>query len=177
MSNKPISTFQIKDGKILVNTPYSEKVASDCRRMGGKWNGSEWELPESRKEEVEEELGSSSTLVEVDIPYSHKELTDDAQMTIGWHVLASRRGRDSRVNLYADLIAGTVPSRGGSVKHPSVSASNDSIFRCFVPRDFAERHELKIVGEGKVDREALIKEKEELEGRLKEIEELLGGAE
>jgi hypothetical protein len=68
---------------------------------------------------------------------------------VGWYILAGRRSRDSRADIYAELVAGTIPSSGGSVKHPSVNQSDDALFRLWVPRDFAIARNLKIITDTK----------------------------
>ena len=64
-------------------------------------------------------------------------------------MLASRRSRDYAAAVYADLVAGTIPASGGSTKYPCVDASEDALFRLWVPRDFAISRKLKIVTDPK----------------------------
>jgi hypothetical protein len=74
------------------------------------------------------------------------DFSDGEQADIGGYVLAERRGRDSRANIVETLIAGTIPSGGGSAKNPRVNCSDDCVFELQVRRDFADERGLHIVG-------------------------------
>lgn len=63
---------------------------------------------------------------------------------LGWHVIASRRGRDNAADVYADLVDGEIPDSGGSVNNPTVSGKRCA-FRLWVPRDFAAVRGLTVV--------------------------------
>lgn len=141
-----LGTWRIRpDGKIEVKTHYADVVAARCRKLGGKWEGGAWVLAGTRLAEVKEELGDpSSGLVEVEV--GKDEMSEKgAQYLVGWYVLCGRRGRDSRADLYADLVAGEIPDSGGSTKYPLVAASDDARFRLVVPKDFVEARNLPVV--------------------------------
>jgi len=62
---------------------------------------------------------------------------NDQYLTIGGYILASRKGRDSRADIIETLVSGKIPSGGGSVKNPSVNASDDCVFELDVRKDWA----------------------------------------
>lgn len=173
---KPISHYDVVDGKIRIFTPYCDDVVSTCKSWGGKFDRTLtcWIVPETRLAEVQARLGASEELVQVEVGWKERE--GYAQLHVGWHILAGRRGRDYSANIYAELVAGTIPSSGGSMKNPAVEASRDARFRLWVPRDFAEARGLQIVSDPaspSLDIEALQKEREQLQQRLAEIDRLL----
>ena len=142
-----ISSYKIgPDGKVEVKTPYLEPMVDQCRKWGGKYDKTRgWVLPASRLDSVKEFLGDPATgTVEVEIGKGEVDYKGK-QYAVGWFVLADRPARDRGCDLYADLVAGEIPERGGSVKYPLVSASDDAAFRPTVPRDFAESRGLKVV--------------------------------
>lgn len=148
MTQKLISTYTLTDTRLEVYTPYSDAVRTACRGMGGKWTNEAWVLHPARLKEVQDQLGTTlDDLVEVEV--GTDDWTGDQQIRVGWYILAGRRTRDSRAEVHADLVAGMVPSRGGSMKSPSVNASDDARFRLWVPRDFATDHDLHIVTDPK----------------------------
>jgi hypothetical protein len=144
---KAISSFEVlPDGKILVKTPYCEEVVACCRSWGGKFDkqAGGWVVAGTRLSELEKLIGAAqSDLVEVEV--GSADWRGYAQISVGWHVLAARRGRDYGADLYADMVAGSLPSSGGSVKNPRVAASDDARFRLWVPRDFAALLDLQVV--------------------------------
>lgn len=146
-TGKPISTYEIRDGRIYLHTPYAEKIVNTCRAWGGKFKDGSWVLPLSRLDSIREFIGWDQTdLVEAEAAYADEAVTSHGSAVLcGWHVLASRRSRDQRADIHADLVAGSVPPSGGSMKYPCVNPSNDAAFRFWVSRDFAESRELKIV--------------------------------
>lgn len=146
---KTISRYELGQGdNIRVFTPYCGAVISQCRKWGGKFVNGAWEVKNTRLGAVQELIGKDQNdLVEVEVGREEWEDEYEPQLRIGWHVLASRRGRDSRPDIYANLVAGEIPSSGGSVKNPRVGPSADARFRLYVPRDFAEARNLLIVSE------------------------------
>ena len=139
-----ISRYEVRDNGVCVYTPYAEAVVNGCRRMGGKFQDGAWRLHQCRLAEVQKMLGSNTDdPVEVEVGKSDWE--GFAQVRVGWFILAGRRGRDNLADIYADLVVGTVPDSGGSVKYPQVNPSDDARFRLWVPRDFATARGLQIV--------------------------------
>lgn len=157
---EPISRYELVDGKIRIFTPYSEMVISQCRKWSGKWDGKLgcWTVPASRLEAVRKLLGNSeSGYVEIEIrraqeadpenglpePRQGYEVTDNAYH-LGWHIIATRGGRDRAADVHAELTEGEIPDTGGSMKYPLV-AGKGCAFRLWVPKDFAADRGLTIV--------------------------------
>jgi hypothetical protein len=140
-----ISRYEISGGKIHITTPYSDGIAGQCRSWAGKFSGGAWHVADTRLPAVQKMLGADlDDLVEVEVQAGDWK-DDGAQIRVGWYVLAGRRGRDYRADVHADLVAGSIPSHGGSMKYPSVNETNDARFRLWVPRDFAASRNLVIV--------------------------------
>lgn len=157
-----ISTWEVMpDGKILVKTPYCGAVVDQCRKWAGKWsrplNG--WVVSGKRLPDVVALLGDPATgTVEVEVRQAMDHLDDPQQYpngrpgytvednayVLGWHVLASRPGRDSAAEVHAELVAGEIPDYGGSVKNPLVSGKGCA-FRLTIPRDLADRLGVPVV--------------------------------
>lgn len=167
-----LARFEVhrEEKKVYVFTEYDETIVKTFRSYAGKFDKEKkcWILPISRLPEVEKNIGTSSTVVEVEVP---KEKLDHAyeQYSIGYYVLASRKDRDSPAFVSAELIRGTIPSSGGSAKNPCVNASEDSVFSLCVPLDFAKDRGLKIISKDEETMEYLQKQKEELIKQLEEI--------
>lgn len=143
-----ISSYTIDGGKIKIKTPYCEEVVTTCRSWAGKFDKSAeaWIVPDTRLEAVQGLLGKDVD-DQVEVEVSKPDWKGYAQIRVGWFVLAGRRGRDFRADVYADLVGGSIPSSGGSVKNPRVAESDDAVFRLWVPRDFAVARGLKIVSD------------------------------
>lgn len=142
----------VMDGKIVVSGPYSESNNDRYRVLGGKFSGGNWVLPDndSVRPALAEMYGAKSDPVEVLVPLAKAEGRDILQ--VGGYVLAQRRGRDWRVQMPdgVSLSAGSFTSSGGSMKHPLVNASSDTVFRLVVRSEFATRMGLEMA----VDRKA-----------------------
>ena len=143
-----ISSYEVSGGKIKIKTPYCDEIVATCRSWAGKFDKSAeaWIVPETRLEAVQAALGKDVD-DQVEIEVEKKDWSGYAQIRVGWFVLAGRRGRDYGADVYADLVAGSIPSSGGSVKNPAVAASEDARFRLWVPRDFAVKNGLTIVSD------------------------------
>lgn len=181
-----ISSYEVRDGKVLVKTPYCDAVADTCRRWGGKFVDGAWVLPPTRLPAVQEQLGvDPADAVEVEV--GAEDWSGYGQLHVGWYVLAGRRSRDRLADLYADLVAGEVPPSGGSVKNPGVAPSPDARFRLTVPRDFAAARGLQVIEPAAppqaarwaldADVAALRAERERLRARLAEVDAQLAAVE
>lgn len=176
-----LSHYEVTPDKkaIMLYTGYSIDLVSKFKSWGGKFVKPEmaWVVPISHLDEVIENLGSSNEIVEVHVTKDDLDQKYE-QYRIGYYVLASRRGRDYPVDIFAEVIQGTFPLSGGSMKNPCVKASDDVIFSMVVPKDFAEFSGLKIVNQVKNSlpeetEEALISERDALMKRVQEIDEIL----
>lgn len=169
-----LSSYEIVDGKIRIKTGYCDEIVATCRKWAGKFDKaiSAWVVPSSRLAEVQEQLGVNQG-DQVGVEVGKDSIDGYAQYRLGWYVLAGRRARDYGADVYAELVAGEIPSSGGSVKNPGVAASADARFRLWVPRDFAAKRNLQVVGGDVIDREAMAVERAKLVVRLSEIDSLL----
>ena len=141
--SKLISSYEVDGSRIKIRTPYCQAVVDQCRKWAGKWENGAWSVPITRLDEVQKQLGINlADLVEVSVGKDDRE--GYQQLHVGWHVLAGRSSRDSRCDVYAELVDGEIPSSGGSMKNPAVQAP-DAVFQLWVPRDFATVRGLKIV--------------------------------
>lgn len=140
-----ISQYRIEADKLVIDVPYCEDVVLQCRKWAGEFvKGKGWIVPLSRLAAVQQELGKDLTdLVEVEV--SDKDWVGSAQIRVGWYVLAGRKSRDRKADVYAELVAGEIPPHGGSVKNPRVMPSADARFELLVARDFAVSRKLKIL--------------------------------
>ncbi len=129
---------------------YSQELLRRVRAVGGKWQTTHWEFPmESGLRLVKKHFGVSEETVRVRVrccsttEFGWEE--PDSFAMLGGYVLASRRHRDDPVTFREDLVVGSVPASGGSVKNPKVYLSEDAEFELDVRKDFAEAHGLKII--------------------------------
>lgn len=169
-----LASYMVNGTSVSVVTQYHDDIVKQCRAWAGKFVGGAWVLPITRLAAVQEEIGKDlNDTVEVEV--GTDQLEGYQQLRLGWYVIASRRGRDDRANIYADLVEGTIPSSGGSVKNPAVNPSSDARFRLHVVRDFAVANKLSILGPiATVDSHAeLAAERAKLVARIAEIDALL----
>lgn len=157
---KTLSKFVVEESKLLIYTEYCEAVVDQCRKWGGKFDKARgcWVVNQSRLADVQAELGSTfGDLVEIEVRYETGERPGYNEsgnaIHCGWYVLASRRSRDSKASVYAELVAGEIPSSGGSVKNPRV-AGQGCAYRLWVPRDFAENNKFTVVSDPKAGQPA-----------------------
>jgi hypothetical protein len=154
-----ISSYKIDGNKILISAPYSQNVVETCRKWGGKYSNGAWAVAITRLPEVQARLGINLE-DEVEVEVGENTEPDGSlatgfegyqQLRIGWYILAGRRSRDYSADIYADLVAGEIPSSGGSVKSPAVNPSSNARFRLWVARDFAVARKLQIVTDPKAN--------------------------
>jgi hypothetical protein len=153
-----LSSYTIDGNKVKVQTAYSTSVVEQCRKWGGKYEGGVWVLPITRLEEIQELLGVNQD-DQVEVEVGEADWSGYQQIKVGWYILASRRSRDYGADIYADLVAGEIPSRGGSVKNPGVCPTADAKFRLWVPRDFAVARKLTIVTDPVKTEDTQVKDK------------------
>ena len=141
--------INVTSNGIQVTGPFSAANNTRYRELGGKFQGGSWMLPdnETSRLAVSEMFGSKSELVQVLIPDDIARGGDTgATVQYCGYVLASRRGRDYRVQMPegVSLAEGSFPSSGGSMKNPSVNAASGTVYRLICRRSFAEQNNLQI---------------------------------
>ena len=131
----------VDEGHISVKGPYSTSNNDTWRKLGGKFTDGRWVIPDNdtSRHEVSNLFGSKSPLVEVAVSDEHPSVFGYGSRQIGGYVLASRRGRDSRVEMPAgvSVVSGSFPSSGGSAKSPAVYATVGTVFRLTCRDSFA----------------------------------------
>lgn len=141
--------IQLRDGTIWVTGPYSEDNNKCWRELGGKFSAGAWRIPDTpvAREKIADLFGEKSDEVDVLVPA--EEVGDGQIVQIGGYVLASRRGRDARVQMPDGvcLESGTFYDSGGSVKHPRVRLDADMVFRLRCRKSFAESWKLELAPE------------------------------
>lgn len=142
--SKLISSYDVQGRKIVLTTPYCEEIRQYClRNQGVRKNGS-WVLPIRTLTHVQDMIGADlDDLVQVQVGSSDWDGYD--QIHVGWHVLARRPEWNRPASLDAELIRGTIPRKGGDEDYPMVNPSSDTLFRLWVPRDFADNMDLTVV--------------------------------
>lgn len=182
-----------EDGKISVKSSYNASFVEKARELNGKWDSGKkvWVFDDDREEAINaallecygytnDDLGDK---VKVKIRAGYFE-NSDGEVKIGSILIAKRWDRDKPVTLYnrAYVIKGEFQKTGGSRNHPAVAVgSNIWIIVDGIPRTVIEKYDDKDIRgektyeilENGIDRDALEAEKEKLEKRLAEIEELL----
>lgn len=142
-----------EDGKLVVDSYYSNTNNRRFRSVGGVFNGGKgWvfnDTPAVRKM-LNELFGEDSPLcrvkVEADGPQTVLYGSELKINDVGY-VLAQRRGRDHRVESPAgvELFDGAWKGSGGSVKNPEPTWEDGTVLHAVVRRSIAERLGLKIV--------------------------------
>lgn len=139
-------SITVNGEKIEVRGPYSESNNQDYRSLGGKWSQDHWSIPDTdtARAKIVELFGERGEDTDVIIPVDKCTSYGSIVQFFGY-VLASRRSRDSRVEMPhgVSLHAGEFRSSGGSVKHPRVALDDNVVFRCTVRKPFAALHGLE----------------------------------
>lgn len=132
--------IELIDGTVIVQGPFSAINNEIYRSLGGKFSEGAWHLPDNdtTRTKVVDLFGTKSEEIEALVPAS--AVGDGQIVQVGGYVLASRRGRDWRVQLAdgVSLAAGQFSSSGGSMKSPRVNVSSEIVFRLRCRKSFAE---------------------------------------
>ena len=180
---------KVTPGTIEVTTPYNGEFVAFARMRKAIWK-------EERRAwlfDPRDEFAIRSTLIDIfgTDDYEHCEKVD-VRLSLnglqhpcghlamfGWE-LARRPYRDYSVKLGAHVVVvkGGFPSSGGSRNTPQLEAKKDTVLEIRdVPRIAAERewskHPENVEILGGLDRERLVREREQLQKRLDEIDLLL----
>ncbi len=163
------STYEVKEDKILVCTPYSDAISHVCHQWGGIRVGGCWQLGLDRLSDVHKKLGKDTNdIVEVLVGSDHWS-ENRCQVMLHWYVLASRPSYEKSVEMYADMVTGTVPRVAGSKARPVVRPSDDAKFKLWVPRDFARRYSLPVCLDPLTEENSMGKSKREKIQRIKAL--------
>jgi len=178
------------EGKLEITTPYSSSFVTAIKKLGGKWNKDKkvWVVDEEFENKVNDLIiriynyDITGTEKVITVQYNAKDFYDGDDIVIGNRIAVYRPSRDQEVRLKDTIIIeNDFPARGGSAQYPTVfeyNAEYDVILRT----DLYERYYNKLTDEEKEkveiiekesERDVLLREKEKLEKRLKEINKLL----
>lgn len=193
-----MSEFKIEsteNGTIAVYTPYDKKFVRAIKRIGSaKWNGSAWILPEDYIDDARSIMKdiygcddqSVGETVDCEIEFLENYHEDKGAVVLFGKTLARAWGRDSGAKVGDDviLVEGSINS-GGSVKNWDSRVFKGAKFIVKnIPKArfdkekneyqdvFGLEVKITLISE-KIDKDALIEEKEQLERRLSEIENLI----
>lgn len=172
-----------EDNRVYAFTPYNPSFPTQAKKIGGRWNPDlkAWSFDARDEDRVHEMVrniyGTDGTnngdLVTVHVPIADYE--NDKEVRVGGITVLEKVHRDQVPRLVGDnvvRISGTFLYKSGSMRFPTIG-ENDVILEVRdIPREVAEKENLEIVTET-IDRDALLKEKAELEARLAKIDELL----
>lgn len=183
--------ISIENGMASVFTPYNKEFVDLVKGIGGrKWNADRkcWMVPESEIEQVRKYMmdvfGETDQMdederVTVTITFTDDAKADCAGVTIFGKTIAKAWGRDSGARVGEDVtfISGNYGS-GGSRANWNTYIEAGSKFRVRnVPKAMLANAPayvtVEVVDDAKIDRSALVQEKEKLLARLAEIEKLL----
>lgn len=186
------------DGRtVTLSAPFDPAFPAKARKIGGRFDPAPlkvWRFDardEQRVRALAREFwgtdGSDADepTVTVRVPLTPIYAWREQEYRLAGRRLAWRAGRDEQVRL-ADgvvVVAGEFPSRGGSVRNPSLGDYGDKLEEIVlevrdVPRSVAEKMRAEqadatVLDAPAVDREALQAERAQLAARLAEIDALL----
>ena len=191
----PAIKVEMKGNKAYIKSPYNANFVSRIKLMGGKWNmdSRRWEikadaLGAAREimmdiygETDQEPAAETVTLV---IEFSKDVIGRCEPISIAGKTIARAFGRDSGAKIGDDaaFISGEPRSDGSARNWTTVIPAGCVVEVYNVPKSKADefvsasdpRYTIHIKGDVKVDREALMKEREALLARLAEINKILG---
>lgn len=184
--------------KAYISSPYNPEFVKEIHSIGSaKWHAAtkEWQVPVESLEDAKQVLrkvygtdGSENIEPKVTVKLTIDDDVDlgDIQsidnelvMTLFGREIMSARGRDSGVKVADGVTVKGKYKPGGSMKYPTIEfGKGTEIIVYNVPESLAKKTKVKhatveIVSKPKVDRQALLDEKERLLKRIAEIDKLL----
>nr|WP_278770799.1 hypothetical protein [Limosilactobacillus mucosae] len=184
--------------KAYISSPYNPEFVKEIHSIGSaKWHAvtKEWQVPVESLEDAKQVLrdvygtdGSENNEPKVTVKLTIDDNVDlgDIQsidnelvMTLFGREIMSARGRDSGVKVADGVTVKGKYKSGGSMKYPTIEfGKGTEVIVYNVPESLAKKAKVKhatveIVSEPKVDRQALLDEKERLLKRIAEIDKLL----
>ncbi|MEU5748279.1 hypothetical protein ABZ804_22405 [Streptomyces sp. NPDC047726] len=181
-------TIATADGTTTVRAPFHPDWPSRAHALGGKRPNGAWVF-DSRDEErvralAREIFGTDGTpdpggTVSVRIQVSNVEGAKGGKPAALYEygrLIATRFDRDAEPRLGAGvvLISGGFAGRAGSHNYLELGPLDDTVVELRdIPRSVADENGLEIVGEGRIDHDALRAERELLTARISEIDAIL----
>lgn len=184
--------------KAYISSPYNPDFVKGIHSIGSaKWHAAtkEWQVPIDSLEDAKQVLrdvygtdGSENSEPKVTVKLTIDDNVDlgDIQsidnelvMTLFGREIMSARGRDSGVKVAEGVTVKGNYKSGGSMKYPTIEfGKGTEIIVYNVPESLAKKAKVKhatveIVSQPKIDRQALLDEKERLLKRIAEIDKLL----
>lgn len=184
--------------KAYISSPYNPEFVKEIHSIGSaKWHAAtkEWQVPVESLEDAKQVLrkvygtdGSENIEPKVTVKLTIDDDVDlgDIQsidnelvMTLFGREIMSARGRDSGVKVADGVTVKGKYKSGGSMKYPTIEfGKGTEIIVYNVPESLAKKTKVKhatveVVSESKIDRQALLAEKERLLKRIAEIDKLL----
>lgn len=193
-------SIRVQNEKAYISSPYNRDFIDKIHSIGdAKWerDTKEWSVPADNLDDVKQMLrdvygtdGSENNepkvtvkltvLDDCDLGDIEGEISPKSLMLFGRTIL-SARGRDAGVAVGKGVTVSGKYKSGGSMRYPTVEFGKGAEIKINdVPESLAQRIELKdryvkseIVSEPKIDRQALLAEKERLLKRIAEIDKML----
>lgn len=184
--------------KAYISSPFNPEFVKKIHSIGSaKWQAAtkEWQVPVESLEDAKQVLrdvygtdGSENNEPKVTVKLTIDDDVDlgDIQsidnelvMTLFGREIMSARGRDSGVKVADGVTVKGKYKSGGSMKYPTIEfGKGTEIIVYNVPETLAKKAKVKhatveIVSQPKIDRQALLDEKEQLLKRIAEIDKLL----
>nr|DAY65120.1 MAG TPA: HepA-related protein (HARP) [Caudoviricetes sp.] len=184
--------------KAYISSPFNPEFVKKIHSIGSaKWHAAtkEWQVPVESLEDAKRVLrdvygtdGSENNEPKVTVKLTVlddcdlgdiQSIDNELVMTLFGREIMSARGRDSGVKVADGVTVKGKYKSGGSMKYPTIEfGKGTEIIVYNVPESLAKKAEVKhatieIVSEPKIDRQALLDDKERLLKRIAEIDKLL----
>lgn len=184
--------------KAYISSPFNPEFVKKIHSIGSaKWHAAtkEWQVPVESLEDAKQVLrdvygtdGSENNEPKVTVKLTVlddcdlgdiQSIDNELVMTLFGREIMSARGRDSGVKVADSVTVKGKYKSGGSMKYPTIEfGKGTEIIVYNVPESLAKKAKIKhatveIVSEPKIDRQALLAEKERLLKRIAEIDKLL----
>ena len=181
-----------------ISSPYNPDFVKAIHSIGSaKWHAAtkEWQVPIDSLEDAKQVLrdvygtdGSENSEPKVTVKLTIDDdidlgdiqsIDNELVMTLFGREIMSARGRDSGVKVAEGVTVKGKYKSGGSMKYPTIEfGKGTEIIVYNVPETLAKKAKVKhatveIVSQPKIDRQALLDEKERLLKRIAEIDKLL----
>lgn len=140
---RPWFRCDVRDGKIIVTTPYNSEYVKTAHENGGRWDGASWSYDEKKAPAVSQALeqiyGYSlyvSHMVTVNLKAS--DFYEDGKIVLNGITLAKRNKYDRRVlvSSFVNVVRGIFSGEGGTAECPKVTwkASNEPELQVYIAK-------------------------------------------